>query len=235
MSRRSTSRRCVDNFGGFMPSQRGAALKLWLRSDLGITLNGSTVSAWADQSGYGNNVTQGTGAQQPTLVTSDARFGGAQSIDFTTSGTNLTSANNVIVTVPLTIYIIVYALNPVSSQINYSDGIGSRIIFDRSSTGLWDLSADIGFGAAGASGLAAMCARLDGSTDSLYFNNSQTALAFGAGVGRNWQGIHLGSGGTGSAGTHALAEVIAIQGAESAAQRAQVYAYFKLRYGGAFA
>lgn len=41
---------------------------LWLRADLGITLNGSTVSAWGDQSGQGNGVSQGTPANQPTYV-----------------------------------------------------------------------------------------------------------------------------------------------------------------------
>jgi hypothetical protein len=38
---------------------------LWLRSDVGITLNGSNVSAWADQSGQGNNAAQTTAANQP--------------------------------------------------------------------------------------------------------------------------------------------------------------------------
>jgi hypothetical protein len=39
-------------------------LHIWLRADLGITLNGSTVSTWADQSGNGNDGTQGTAANQ---------------------------------------------------------------------------------------------------------------------------------------------------------------------------
>lgn len=38
---------------------------LWLRADLGITLNGNTVSAWADSSVNGNNASQGTANQQP--------------------------------------------------------------------------------------------------------------------------------------------------------------------------
>lgn len=48
----------------------GGTIKFWVRSDLGITLNGSTVSSWADQSGNGFNVTQGTAANQPTFVAS---------------------------------------------------------------------------------------------------------------------------------------------------------------------
>lgn len=52
------------------PKSLGSTLKLWLRGDLGVTLNGSNVSAWADQSGNGNHVTQATGAKQPTFVAS---------------------------------------------------------------------------------------------------------------------------------------------------------------------
>lgn len=42
----------------------------WLRADLGVTLNGSDVSAWADQSGSGFNASQGTSAQQPAFIAS---------------------------------------------------------------------------------------------------------------------------------------------------------------------
>jgi hypothetical protein len=42
----------------------------WLRSDLGITLNGSDVSTWADQSGAGNDVTQAVAADQPAYFSS---------------------------------------------------------------------------------------------------------------------------------------------------------------------
>jgi hypothetical protein len=41
---------------------------LWVRSTMGITLNVSTISAWADQSGNGNHLTNGVAAQQPLYV-----------------------------------------------------------------------------------------------------------------------------------------------------------------------
>jgi hypothetical protein len=41
---------------------------LWVRSDLGITLAGSKVSAWADQSGSGNDVAQAVDANRPLYV-----------------------------------------------------------------------------------------------------------------------------------------------------------------------
>lgn len=41
---------------------------LWLRADLGITLNGSNISAWADQSGAANDATQAVAGKQPLWV-----------------------------------------------------------------------------------------------------------------------------------------------------------------------
>jgi hypothetical protein len=45
-----------------------SGLKLWLRGDAGVLTSGSSVTNWLDQSGNGNNATQGTGANQPTVV-----------------------------------------------------------------------------------------------------------------------------------------------------------------------
>jgi hypothetical protein len=43
-------------------------LQLWLKADAGATLNGSTVSSWADQSGNGNDAIQLDAPRQPLLV-----------------------------------------------------------------------------------------------------------------------------------------------------------------------
>jgi len=44
-----------------------SGLSLWLKSDAGVTLSGSNVTAWADQSGNGNNAAAGE-EFEPTLV-----------------------------------------------------------------------------------------------------------------------------------------------------------------------
>jgi len=71
--------------------QRGSApftpnsisgLYSWVRSDLGVTLNGATVSAWADQSGNGKNLTQGSAASQPTFNATDADYNNLPSLTF---------------------------------------------------------------------------------------------------------------------------------------------------------
>jgi hypothetical protein len=55
-------------------------LKLWLEADAGITLSGSNVSAWADQSGSGANAAQTVDANQPVLMANS--INGLPAVDF---------------------------------------------------------------------------------------------------------------------------------------------------------
>jgi len=43
-----------------------SGLSLWLKADAGVTLSGSNVTSWADQSGNGNNATPLEGLDSPT-------------------------------------------------------------------------------------------------------------------------------------------------------------------------
>ena len=62
-------------------------LRTWVKGDVGVT--GTTnVSVWADQSGLGNNFSQGTVANQPALVTND--INGHATINFSGSTTIMT-------------------------------------------------------------------------------------------------------------------------------------------------
>lgn len=47
----------------------GAALVVWVRADLGITTVSGNVSAWADQSGNGNDFAQASAGNRPTYNT----------------------------------------------------------------------------------------------------------------------------------------------------------------------
>lgn len=84
-SRRASSvgrfnRRGIGSASSWRPTQLSGCV-LWLRADLGITKDGSDkVSAWADQSGAGNNVTQATGTKQPTWVA--GALGGQAALSF---------------------------------------------------------------------------------------------------------------------------------------------------------
>ena len=65
----------------------------WWEGSYGITLNGTTVSAWVDKiSGY--SFTQATASLQPAFIAYDPLFNGYPSLNFT--GTNTLSAGNVL-------------------------------------------------------------------------------------------------------------------------------------------
>lgn len=55
--------------------QVSANLLLHLRSDVGVTYSSGTVSAWADQSGNGNNASQSNASLRPTITLSSANSG----------------------------------------------------------------------------------------------------------------------------------------------------------------
>uniref|UniRef100_A0A6M3IKR0 Uncharacterized protein n=1 Tax=viral metagenome TaxID=1070528 RepID=A0A6M3IKR0_9ZZZZ len=63
-----------------------AGCKLWLDAAQGVTLNGSNVSAWADQSGAGNHATQGTALRQPAYAAA-GWSAGIPTVDFDASNT----------------------------------------------------------------------------------------------------------------------------------------------------
>ena len=65
-----------------------AGLRVWLPNGAGITLNGGLVSAWADNSGNGNNATQSTETNQPLSS------GGGIDLDGTDNFMTLTSVEN---------------------------------------------------------------------------------------------------------------------------------------------
>jgi hypothetical protein len=66
--------------GGWTPATPGGLL-LWLQGDLGVTLDGGGVATWADQSGNGNDATQATPANRPTIG-SGIGSGGRQTLVF---------------------------------------------------------------------------------------------------------------------------------------------------------
>jgi hypothetical protein len=65
------------------PLELGASLRLLLHADLGITLNGGTVSAWADQSGQGAHFVQATAANQPLYGTLSGGLAAVVGVDAT--------------------------------------------------------------------------------------------------------------------------------------------------------
>lgn len=98
---------------GLIPS--GA--KLWLKSDSGTTLSGSAVSAWADQSGTGNNVSQSNNPNMPTYV--ENAVNGRPVIRFTGTGQILQSTSQVLSGSTAFTTFTVGKLNELRSPANY--------------------------------------------------------------------------------------------------------------------
>lgn len=77
---RNAQRAVAVGGGGFVPTDLGSQLKLWVKADTGlydatsggslVTTDGAAVARWEDQSGNGNHLTQATGTKQPLLKTS---------------------------------------------------------------------------------------------------------------------------------------------------------------------
>jgi Concanavalin A-like lectin/glucanases superfamily len=72
---------------GFSPTSL-AGLVLWLRADLGVSLNGGKVSAWADQSGNGNNAQQASSANQPSFNATAPSLNNSPTLSFVTANAN---------------------------------------------------------------------------------------------------------------------------------------------------
>lgn len=90
-----------------------AGCKLWLKADAGITKDGSdAVSVWADQSGNGNDATQGTGDYQPLWV--DATLNGKPVIRFDGINDFLSGSDAGMPTGDVTVFAVVKSIeNPI--------------------------------------------------------------------------------------------------------------------------
>lgn len=84
----------IDHSPSYNPTQYANCM-LWLDSKQGITLNGSNVSAWADQSGNGNNATQSNASFQPAYdnVNKQIVFAAASFLDMTSHIANFLGAS----------------------------------------------------------------------------------------------------------------------------------------------
>lgn len=71
---------------GFLPTMI-AGIQMRLIAGVGVTVDGSTnVQTWADQSGNGNNASQGTAANRPAFISSNAAVGGRSTVRFLGAG-----------------------------------------------------------------------------------------------------------------------------------------------------
>ena len=97
----------IQKFGGGGAAIPQSGLSLWLKADVVVSVSGSDVTAWADQSGNGNNFTPASG----TVVKSNNIIGSNPAILF--NGGSL-SGNNIVTA--KTIYAVIKTLTTSAEQ-----------------------------------------------------------------------------------------------------------------------
>ena len=222
--------------GGFRPPGIGGCI-LWLRADMGITLNGSDVSAWADQSGNGNDADQTTPADQPAYEAS----GGPNSKPCVTFDSGNTEYMNI---AGMTDASNDYTIFAVINELDGSAGVTENI-FSTSTTNSHygtNRTGDVAMfdGAVWRTGMACMtgeqilCWRLDSGSLAMDFWRDGTKLGSAAYDGNDVIGntVYLGTGqGPLNYVDAKVAEFIIYNRKLNSAELALVHAYLSSRYG----
>lgn len=113
----------------FLPNNI-SGLQLWLRADVGVTLSGSDVIEWADQSGKGdsNRNMVGTSSHYPTYTLTNSIYNNQSTVNFTTAGAQyMISAGNWSpdISAPYTIFIVGHDDGTTTGQTYYGDTVAS--------------------------------------------------------------------------------------------------------------
>jgi hypothetical protein len=232
------SRASADQGSGFLPSNL-PGLMFWVDSALGITLNGSNVSAWADQSGNGNSLQQPTAANQPAYTASDAAYNGQPSLTFLSTNPNwMDQANAFPVTVqPLSIYCVAHVTSTAgtSDLFDKVSGGASRILLQTSpgtATLVINASSVVGPTVATISTPSCIASVFNGASSAIYVNASGSPTTGNAGTsGQNKIEMGAFSGGTAAQMNGKFASLLVYSAAHTAAQVQQVFAYLGARFG----
>lgn len=229
-----------DTKGLWLPNQLGGLVD-WHRSDMGITLVGSKVSAWADQSGQGHDLTQGTDAQRAEYVSNV--IGGHPvlrgSTDFWmpyVSTWAVTATGTAFVVVKYVAHagyqLTLYGLSRPSLYMGGNEAVDKPLVFTDSNRAAWGSALS-----AGTNYLVKWAWDFSGATNSTYYTQvgggtevSETvADSFNSDT---WQSLSINPGITGAQQLECdLAELIIYNRKLAAADDAAVRAYVTARYG----
>jgi hypothetical protein len=226
----------IDPFGGgkrrvWTPAKL-TGLAFWLRADLGISLNGSNVSAWADQSGSGRNVLQNTAANQPPFAASDAGFGGNAVVGALSDvdPDYLTSAAFTSIPQPYTFYAVLQLPDTVGTRDAF-DLSSSFVLVRQNSTPQVLINAGLSVTASGSlTSPTILCAVFNGASSALYLNSTTAAATGNAGT-NAFDLLRIGinhAGGAPAGGKYA--EIFLDATANDAATRAKAMAYLSARH-----
>lgn len=171
--------------GGVGAADGASTLHAWWRGDTGVTSSGGVVSAWGDQSGYGNNLSQATAGNRPTTATSAAlngrpiiRYTGSSSQFFTSSFSGPGVDN-------ITFFVVANGTE-YQSLIRFQNSGGTFVVYPWSASKVFISSSDGGTGGGVASGLVASTNNIGGARYRRNTTNGmQTYLNGGVNAQRN--------------------------------------------------
>jgi hypothetical protein len=209
---------------------------LWLRGDQGVTIS-TGVSSWADYSGVGNNVTQATGANQPTSHTSGGPNNQAYVAFSAAASQSLSLSAAALAASPWTVFAVAQSSTPGAEGFFFSvGGATNGMAFGGSGAGtaraLWYPGAAVLGDSALSPTWEQWTAQNTGAVSTLAINGTAQALTNSTtqpvAVATLTTGVGTGIGGNFWNG--GIAEVIAYNRALSSQEIAQVQAYLNARY-----
>ena len=211
-------------------------LQLWLRADMGITLNGGNVSAWADQSGTGDankNVVQATAGLQPAFTAADGSYNSKSTVGFTGSQLLRSAAWAAALAQPLTRVVVGHGANDGTNNYFMDNLSGTQCAIIASSGAGLDMYDGATLTATGVTPSSPQAiVTVDNGASSKIYANAKTAKNTGAAGAGQINGTTIGNyqGGTTFALIGSIAEVLIYSGALSDATLLPLWAYLGSRY-----
>lgn len=219
----------MDKYGlrtAFLPSNL-PNLALWAKADAGVTLNGSNVANWADQSGNGRDWIQATPGAQPIFTANSTN--GLPTLDFD-GARNMIAAAATVFTQPTTVFLVGRYSAAVANQYFLDDTTLNKLVFQNFGGNFRAYAgALIDAGAQVINNVYVMSAVFNGVSSIAALNGNEVPGNVGGGIAT---GLTLGSAAGGILGlTGSIPEVIIYRGVLSALDRANVSRYLAARYG----
>lgn len=202
-------------FGGstFTPASRNPVL--WYRSDAAnVTLVSNAVSSWASIGSNTQAVTQGTSADRPGYTATNSSWNNRPTLNYTSTSMQL-NAVSFTQAQPCSLYVFGAITTGGTSWL-----VSSTCEAGLDGADFYFYDGAIHTASTGNGNPHAFCVVFNGSSGALYVDNSSTALATGSGSIGYSSSLSIGNSMTGT-----IVEVVLYAGADTAAQRSQMFVY----------